>query len=171
MAKFLCYISSSWRRKGGRGGGHRPTTGASIACWRRGAFKESAAAPTGPTNTDRLLPRFYFHIILISKGLPGRISISPGIKDKWEKEGEADEEEKEVGSHRKAVRNEEERKNRNLYIYVYIWGYVMIRQKRQNVAEFIAMWVQMLILHPYWVYLSSFLTGPNNFQDTRAWIV
>lgn len=70
-------------------------TGASISCRRRGAFKEPALAPTGLTNTDRLLLRFYFHIILISKRLPGSISISPGIKDKWEKEGEADEEEEE----------------------------------------------------------------------------
>lgn len=34
----------------------------------RGAFKGPAVAPTGPANAARLLLRFYFHIILISKG-------------------------------------------------------------------------------------------------------
>lgn len=95
---------------------YRPLSWADTpSCQRRGAFKEPAMAPTGLTNTDRLLPRFYFHIILISKGLPGHISILPGMKDNWEEEDEEEyEDDEDMGrSLKRAVR-------KKIYIYIYL---------------------------------------------------
>lgn len=129
------HLTTKWGEGGLGGETSAHDRGALSLAGGEGRSKSPAAAPTGPTNTDRLLPRFYFHIILISKGLPGRISISPGIKDECEKEGEEDEE---VGGGASEGWWERRRRGRieTFYLNTLFWGHVTVnREEKAECSE------------------------------------